>query len=355
MGLTVLAVPSPARADEVSAAEARVDKLQDLVRRTADQLEAGTRRWEADRASLKRVNLRLLNTRGHIKAAEHNAAAGQARVTAVARRLYMSPAPTGVNLAFSKGPDEIIEALQIRGALNQAAGGDGQIIARAQTARVRLQQEERVAQQLTAEAELLASRSAARLRDLNALAQRTADQLSAAENALQRARGERAARAAKARAARNRATAPRYSFSGGPACTGRSTANQQNGNLDPASLCPLWMAPGERLRYDAAPWFNKMSQYHARTRGGPLCVTDSYRSYSEQVSVYRRKPGLAAVPGRSEHGWGKAVDLCGGVQNFGSSAYNWMKANAGKFGFFHPSWAEPSGSKPEAWHWEFSG
>ena len=98
-----------------------------------------------------------------------------------------------------------------------------------------------------------------------------------------------------------------------------------------------------------------MSKYHAANRGAPLCVTDSYRSYSEQASLYRRKPGLAAVPGSSEHGWGKAVDLCGGVQNSGSDAYRWMKANAGRFGWFHPDWAEPGGSKPEAWHWEFRG
>jgi hypothetical protein len=32
-----------------------------------------------------------------------------------------------------------------------------------------------------------------------------------------------------------------------------------------------------------------------------------------------------------------------------------MKANAGRFGFFHPAWAEPGGGKPEAWHWEYSG
>jgi hypothetical protein len=30
-----------------------------------------------------------------------------------------------------------------------------------------------------------------------------------------------------------------------------------------------------------------------------------------------------------------------------------MKANAGTFGWVHPDWAEPSGSKPEPWHWEF--
>jgi LAS superfamily LD-carboxypeptidase LdcB len=98
-----------------------------------------------------------------------------------------------------------------------------------------------------------------------------------------------------------------------------------------------------------------MSQYHAATAGSPLCVTDSYRSYAEQVDVYQRKPGLAAVPGTSNHGWGQAVDFCGGIQTAGSAAYRWMEANAGRFGWVHPEWARPAGSKPEAWHWEFQG
>ena len=84
-------------------------------------------------------------------------------------------------------------------------------------------------------------------------------------------------------------------------------------------------------------------------------MTDSYRSYSAQVDLFQRKPGLAAVPGTSEHGWGLAVDFCGGIEDSGSSASAWMRSNAGRFGWFHPSWAEPSGNRPEPWHWEFQG
>jgi hypothetical protein len=32
-----------------------------------------------------------------------------------------------------------------------------------------------------------------------------------------------------------------------------------------------------------------------------------------------------------------------------------MKKYAGRFGWKHPRWAEPSGGEPEAWHWEFAG
>lgn len=352
-----LAFPQQARADEVAVAQARVDKLQDLVKDTTRTLTVGTQRWEADQVRLRQVQVALGNTQRRVRAAAQVAADGEARVAAIARRLYMNPGGTGLQLAFTRGRDEMLESLQVRESLNQVTGSDGQIIARANTARHRQKQQEAAALQLERDARELVDRSATRLRELNALAQSTADKLVAAENALQRARAAKAARlaAAAARAAKARASRARYSFAGGPACTGKSTEGQQNGNLDPASLCPLWMAPGHRLRSDAAAAFNKMSKYHAAVRGAPLCVTDSYRSYSEQASLYRRKPGLAAVPGSSEHGWGKAVDLCGGVQNSGSAAYQWMKANAGRFGWFHPDWAEPGGSKPEAWHWEFRG
>lgn len=344
-----LALPAPAVADEVAVAQKRVDSLQSLARESTRKLTEGTRRWEADQATLRKVSLTLRNTTRRVKQAEQTAAAGSARVSMLARRLYMAGGSQELELAFTKGPDEILDALQIRGALAQVAGSDAEVVRRARTARLRLQNEERSAEQLTAQARDLVARSAARLRALNALAQKTASQLESAQRALQKARADKASRV------RARASRSRYVFAGGPACTGRSTAGQSNGNLDPGSLCPLWMAPGHRLRSDAAGAFNKMSQYHAATAGGPLCVTDSYRSYSEQAALYRRKPGMAAVPGSSNHGWGLAVDFCGGVQNSGSAAFKWMNNNAGKFGWFHPDWAKPSGSRPEAWHWEYSG
>ena len=118
------------------------------------------------------------------------------------------------------------------------------------------------------------------------------------------------------------------------------------------ALCPL-SAPGHLLQCDAAKAFNAMSAAYRKAFGGPLCVTDSYRSYGAQVAVYRTKPTLAAVPGTSNHGWGLAVDLCGGVERFGTAQHAWMNKYARRFGWVHPRWAEPGGSKPEAWHWEF--
>jgi hypothetical protein len=128
-----------------------------------------------------------------------------------------------------------------------------------------------------------------------------------------------------------------------------------NGKIPVAALCPLVGAPGQSLRPGAAAAFNAMSIAYQKDTGSPICVTDSYRSYAEQVSVKAVKGKWAATPGTSEHGMGRAVDLCGGINSFGTPAHLWMKQNAPLYGWFHPDWAEPSGSLPEPWHWEYAG
>ena len=138
-------------------------------------------------------------------------------------------------------------------------------------------------------------------------------------------------------------------------CKGGSTRGYPNGRIPSAVLCPLWGTSGHMLRADAAAAFNAMSKKYAETFEAPICVTDSYRSYEEQVAVKAVKPTLAATPGTSNHGWGVALDLCDGVQSFGTRQHVWLQENAMAFGWFHPSWAQAGGSLPEPWHWEFAG
>lgn len=138
-------------------------------------------------------------------------------------------------------------------------------------------------------------------------------------------------------------------------CPGGSLAGYANGRLPTSALCPLWSAPGHLLRADAAAAFNRLSRAYAQVFGRAICVTDSYRTYPEQVTLYATKPSLAAVPGTSNHGWGTATDLCGGVQSFGTAQHDWLAAHAPAFGWFHPAWARRGGSRPEPWHFEFGG
>jgi hypothetical protein len=134
----------------------------------------------------------------------------------------------------------------------------------------------------------------------------------------------------------------------------RAWGGYPNGLIPPSAMCSLGIA-GHQLRCDAAAAFRAMARAYASSFGGALCVTDSYRTYASQVRLYGEKPALAAVPGTSNHGWGLALDLCGGIQTFGTPQYAWMVANAGRFGFLHPTWADPGNGREEPWHWEYAG
>jgi D-alanyl-D-alanine carboxypeptidase len=138
-------------------------------------------------------------------------------------------------------------------------------------------------------------------------------------------------------------------------CPGGAVQQYANGQIPLAALCPLAAAPQHRLRADAAYAFDRLSRAYAARFGAAPCITDSYRGYEQQLLLYAQKPGLAAVPGTSNHGWGTALDLCGGIQAFGAATHEWMLDNAPLFGWFHPAWAQAGGSRPEAWHWEYGG
>lgn len=126
-----------------------------------------------------------------------------------------------------------------------------------------------------------------------------------------------------------------------------------NGRIPAVALCPVAHAPGHLLRCDAARSFDALNRAHRQEFGRWMSVTDSYRDYQTQVVLKRRKGRMAATPGKSNHGWGLAVDLGGGINSFGSVQHEWMRANGPHFGWIHPAWARSSGSLPEPWHWEF--
>ena len=134
----------------------------------------------------------------------------------------------------------------------------------------------------------------------------------------------------------------------------RQWGGYPNGLIPPSAMCPLGVG-GHQLRCDAAAAYRAMSAAFAAAFGSPICITDSYRTYASQVRLYGEKPTLAAVPGTSNHGWGLAVDLCGGIDHYGTPQYVWMKANAGRYGYLHPDWAEPGRGREEPWHWEYAG
>jgi cell wall-associated NlpC family hydrolase len=127
-----------------------------------------------------------------------------------------------------------------------------------------------------------------------------------------------------------------------------------NGFIPLTALCPIGVG-GHVLRCDAAQSFQAMSAAFRSVFGRPLCVTDSYRTFDSQIRLYGLKPALAAIPGTSNHGWGLAVDLCGGAQSFGTPEYTWLTGAGPGFGWSNPPWAWPGRGREEPWHWEFTG
>lgn len=129
-----------------------------------------------------------------------------------------------------------------------------------------------------------------------------------------------------------------------------------NGRIPPSELCPVPIAPRHQARCDASEAFGDLTAAFKQEFGHDIAVTDAYRSYVGQVRLKASKGFLAATPGYSNHGWGLAFDLGSGINDYESAAYAWMKVNGYRFGFFHPTWAEPDSpdsTKAEPWHWQF--
>jgi len=137
-----------------------------------------------------------------------------------------------------------------------------------------------------------------------------------------------------------------------PGCDGSMRPAGQNGLLKTSDLCNLW-DNHTKLRADAAVSLAELNQAFAARFGGDLCISGGYRTLAEQRSVKAQKGGLAAVPGKSNHGWGLAVDLC--QDQTSGAKWRWITENAPTYGWENPAWAQPGGSGPyERWHWEFT-
>jgi LAS superfamily LD-carboxypeptidase LdcB len=108
-------------------------------------------------------------------------------------------------------------------------------------------------------------------------------------------------------------------------------------------------------RCDAAAALDRLDVAYRARFGRHLTVNDSYRDYAGQVACRARKGALCADPGTSNHGWGLAVDLGGGIETVVTAEHWWITANAGRYGWTLPAWARADGSKPEPWHWEYTG
>lgn len=118
-----------------------------------------------------------------------------------------------------------------------------------------------------------------------------------------------------------------------------------NGRIPDGVLVPV--GQGSHVLYPPAAEAFKAAVATAAADGIQLRITDSYRTYDQQVDLVERKGlysqgGYGAVPGTSNHGWGLAVDF----DVTDPTTLAWLRNNAYRFGFVEAVPREP-------WHWEF--
>jgi zinc D-Ala-D-Ala carboxypeptidase len=139
---------------------------------------------------------------------------------------------------------------------------------------------------------------------------------------------------------------PRGSIGGfGPMPVPDELAAYGNGRV-PADRLTAIDQSGHRLYAPAAAAWDRLVDA-AAADGLDIRITDSYRSYENQVDLVRRKGlysegGLGAEPGTSNHGWGLAVD----ADVTDPTVLSWIREHGPEFG-----WVEAVPREP--WHWEF--
>ncbi len=156
-----------------------------------------------------------------------------------------------------------------------------------------------------------------------------------------------------------------------------------NGRMDPDRMMTV---RGCKLERDAAYLYSLMLDA-AEEDGIYLRHEDCYRSYNRQASAYERRCPVTETPvygtdpvsgekvqtgtkkervctgpptaraGKSNHGWGRAVDFSDGrgVLTCYDREYHWLKNNAHRFGWVNPPWASCGLATAEPWHWEYAG
>lgn len=131
-----------------------------------------------------------------------------------------------------------------------------------------------------------------------------------------------------------------------------SWGGYQNGAIPASAMSPIDSA-GHVLESAAAARFLAMQAAMLHDLGRTISVApgsdSAFRTVAQQQADYRlyqQGGNVAAIPGTSNHGWGRAVDITGYESS--TAVWNWLLAHAAEYGF---SWATGQASG-ERWHWE---
>ena len=114
----------------------------------------------------------------------------------------------------------------------------------------------------------------------------------------------------------------------------------------------------------------------ALKEGITLTIVSATRNFDRQLQIWNRKwqntqgndsikvrsiMRYSSMPGTSRHHWGTDLDFISVETDYwthgeGLRIYQWLCANAHKFGFFQPYTADPArtGYAEERWHWSYA-
>jgi zinc D-Ala-D-Ala carboxypeptidase len=306
-----------------------VDTLRKQATEARVELEKASKEWESRRRQLERSQEKLKVTLRDLGAADAELERIRGPLASLANATYQQKTAAGTMVVFASGSPST--ALRAAADVSFIAGDQDTLIQRAADLRQRHEQ-------LAATAQDLQSSNAVeqtRVRQaMDALRQRSAQLTKQLTSTLRQMEADRYKKLVRGCNRNLASDARRF----------------PNGLIPSRYLCAL-PERGELLRADAALTFYKLNQAYRKHFGSDMCIRDSYRSLPEQQAIYNQRPGFAAVPGRSNHGLGTALDFCGGVENQGSLQFNWLRANSQRYGWFHPSWAYSNPFEP--WHWEY--
>lgn len=108
------------------------------------------------------------------------------------------------------------------------------------------------------------------------------------------------------------------------------------------------------LNPEAAGQLQNLAEAYSAEFHTNLTLAAAYRPFASQEDQKKYwshigKPGHAATPGYSNHGWGLAIDISMASGSKGDAEHKWLVANAPKYGW---DWPNAAGEK---WHFEYVG
>lgn len=118
-----------------------------------------------------------------------------------------------------------------------------------------------------------------------------------------------------------------------------------NGKLPASTLCSISYAANWKLACYAIKDYEAMNSAYRAAIGSNLTITHgtmtAYRTVADQQYLWDNCPSRCAVPGTSNHGLGKAIDI-----SRSGAGETWLANNASKYGFVRDVSGEP-------WHFHY--